>query len=68
MIVALGKEFDMWLFFFILIEECCVVIEKNIGKKLANRISYKIRYKRYLLVKFDGGGGVQICEGGPNPL
>ena len=57
MIVALGKEFDMWLFFFILIEECCVVIEKNIGKKLANRISYKIRYKRYLLVKFDGGGG-----------
>ena len=29
-----------WLFFFTFIEECCVVIEKNIDKKFANRISY----------------------------
>ena len=28
-------------FFFTFIEECCVVIEKNIDKKLANRISYQ---------------------------
>ena len=56
-----GRIGTKWLFFFILIEECCAVIEKNIGKKLANRISYQIRYKRYLLGKFDGGGG-----GGPN--
>ena len=36
-------------FFFTFIEECCVVIENNIDKKLANRISYQIWYK--------GGGG-----------
>ena len=60
-----GRIGTKWLFFFILIEECCAVIEKNIGKKLANRISYQ----RYLLGKFNwGGGGVQICEGGSNPL
>ena len=58
-----GRIGTKWLFFFILIEECCVVIEKNIGKKLANRISYKIRYKRYLLVKFDGGGGSKSVKG-----
>ena len=28
--------------FFTFIEVCCVVIEKNIDKKLANRISYQI--------------------------
>ena len=28
------------VFFFTFIEECCVVIEKNIDKKLANRIRY----------------------------
>ena len=48
------------------------MIEKNIDKKLANRISYQIRYKRCSKGKF--GRGVQICEGGsksakgPNPL
>ena len=31
----------VWFFFFTFIEECCVVIEKNIDKKLANRISYQ---------------------------
>ena len=41
------------------------MIEKNIDKKLANRISYQIRYKRCSKGKF--GRGVQICEGGPNP-
>ena len=33
--------FFVCLFFFTFIEECCVVIEKNIDKKLANRISYQ---------------------------
>ena len=54
------------------------MIEKNIDKKLANRISYQIWYKGCLKGKF--GRGVQICEGGgpylqadldgggPNPL
>ena len=37
-------------------------MEKNIGKKLANGISYQIWYKRCLKGKFDGG--IQICEGG----
>ena len=31
-------------------------MEKNIGKKLANGISYQIWYKRCLKGKFDGGG------------
>ena len=38
------------------------MIEKNSDKKLANRISYQIRYKRCLKGKF--GRGVQICGGG----
>ena len=55
-----GRIGTKWLFFFTFIEECCVVIEKNIDKKLANRISYQIWYKRCL----NGWSGVQICEGG----
>ena len=43
--------------FFTFIGECCVVIEKNIEKKLANVISYQIRYKRCLKGKFGRGGG-----------
>ena len=49
-------------FFFTFIKECCLVIEKNVDKKLANRISHQIRYKQCLKGKF--GKGVQICEGG----
>ena len=45
-----------WLFFFTFIEECCVVIEKNIDQKLANRISYQIWYKRCLKGEFGRGG------------
>ena len=56
-----GRIGTKWLFFFTFIEECCVVIEKNIDKKLANRISYQIWYNRCLKGKF--GGGNQICEG-----
>ena len=63
--------------FFTFIEEYCVVIEKNIDKKLANRISHQICYKG--CSKGKSGRGVQICEGGsisasgfgsggPNPL
>ena len=37
-----GSIGTKWLFFFISIEECCFVFEKNIDKKLANRISYQI--------------------------
>ena len=55
-----------WLFFSTFVEECCVVIEKNIDNKLANRISYQIWCKWCLKAKF--GRGVQICEGGPYPL
>ena len=57
-----GRNGTIWLFFFIFIEECCVVTEKNIDKKLPNRISYQIWYKRCLKGNF--GKGVQICEGG----
>ena len=57
-----GRIGTKWLFFFTFIEKCCVVIEKNIDKKLANRISHQIWYKRCLKGKF--GRGVQICEGG----
>ena len=41
-------------------------MEKNIGKKFANRISCQIWYKQYLKesMVWGGGGGVQICEGG----
>ena len=60
-----GRIGTKWLFFFTFIEECCVVIEKNIDKKLANRISYQIWYKRCLKGKF--GRGVQICQGGLYP-
>ena len=62
----------VFVFFFTFIEECCVVIGKNINKKLVNRISRQIWYKRCLKGKF--GRGVQICEGvsksagGPDPL
>ena len=60
-----GRIGTKWLFFFTFIEECCVVIEKNIDKKLAIRISYRIWYKRCSKGKFCGGeGGVKICEGG----
>ena len=38
------------------------MIEKNIDKKLANRINYQIRYKRCSKGKF--GRGVQTYEGG----
>ena len=64
-ISAAELERNGW-FFFTLIEEYCVVIKKNIDKKLANRISYQIRYKRCSKGKF--GRGVQICGGGPYPL
>ena len=37
------------------------MIEKNMDKKLANRIIYQICYKRSLEGNF--GRGVQICEG-----
>ena len=43
---AVELEQNGWFFlFFVLtfIEECCVLSEKNIDKKLANRISYQIR-------------------------
>ena len=36
-------------------------MEKNIGEKLATRISYQIRYKRCLKGMFCWG--VQICQG-----
>ena len=73
-----GRIRTKWLFFFTFIEECCVVTKKNIDKKLANRISYQIWYKRCLVGKFGGGsksekrgsyppavwtGAVQICGG-----
>ena len=50
--------------FFTFIEECCVVIEKNIDKKLANRISYQIRYKRCSKGKF---GEFKPTKEGPYP-
>ena len=53
-------------FFFNCIEECCVVIENNIDKKLANRISYQIWYKGCLKGKF--GRGSKSAKGGPYPL
>ena len=46
--------------FFTFIEEYCVVIEKNIDQKLANRISHQIWYKWCLKGTFG--------RGGPNPL
>ena len=53
-------------FFLTFIEECFVVIEKNIDKKLANRISYQIWYKGCLEGKF--GRGSKSAKGGPYPL
>ena len=47
-----GRIGKKWLFFFTFIEECCVVIEKNIDEKLANRINYQIWDKRCLKGKF----------------
>ena len=43
-------------FFFTFIEKCCVAIEKNIDKKLANIISYQIWYKGCFKGKFGRGG------------
>ena len=59
---AIELERNGWLF-FTFIEECCVVIEKNIDQKLANKISHQIWYKGRLKGKF--GGGVHIrCDTG----
>ena len=59
-----GRIGTKWLFFFTFIEECCVVIEKNIDKKLAIRICYQIWYKWCLKGKFGRGPnlrtGIQI--------
>ena len=55
-----GRIGTIWLYFFAFIKECCVMMKKNIGKKLANRISHQIWYKRCLKGKFSGGRG----EGG----
>ena len=59
-----GRIGTKWLFFFTFIEECCIVIEKNIDKKFSNRISYQICYKRCLKGKF-GRGGSKSAKGGP---
>ena len=61
-----GRIGTKWLFFFTFIEECCVVIEKNTDKKLANRISYRIGHKRCLKGKF--GRGSKSAKGGPYPI
>ena len=61
-----GRIGTKWLFFFTFTEECCFVMEKNIGKKLPNRISDQVWYKRCLKETFCRG--VQICEGGPYTL
>ena len=58
-----GRIGTIWLYFFAFIKECCVMMKKNIGKKLANRISHQIWYKRCLKGKFSGGRGE---GGGPN--
>ena len=44
-----------WLFIFIFTEEYCVVNEKNIDKKLPNRIRYQIWYKRCQKESLVGG-------------
>ena len=61
-----GRIGTKWLFFFTFIEECCVVMEKNIGKKLPNRISDQVWYKRWLKARLIGGPN--LWRGGPNPL
>ena len=43
------------------------MIEKNIDRKLANRISYQIRYKRCSKGTF-GRGGSKSAKGDPYPL
>ena len=43
------------------------MIEKNIDRKLANRISYQIRYKRCSKGKF-GRGGSKSAKVDPYPL
>ena len=40
--IELERNGCFFLFFFTFIEECCVVIERNIEKKFANRISDQI--------------------------
>ena len=45
---------------------CCIMIAKNIDKRLANRISYQIWYKWYLKGKSDRGS--KSAKGGPYPL
>ena len=60
--------FCLFVCFFTFIEECCVVIEKNIDKKLANRISYQIWYKRCLKGKFGRAGDPNLRRGDPYPL
>ena len=59
-----GRIGTKWLFFFTFIEECCVVMEKNIGKKLPNRISDQVWYKRWLKERLVGGPNLR--RGGPN--
>ena len=63
-----GRIGTKWLFFFTFIEECCVVIKKNIDKKLANRISYQIWYKRCWKGKFGRAGDPNLRRGDPYPL
>ena len=66
-----GRIGTKWLFFFTFTEECCVVIEKNIGKKLPNRIIDQAWYKRCLKGTFGrggGGGGSKAAKEGPYPL
>ena len=58
-------ERNGWFFFLILIEECCVVIEKIIHEKISNRISYQIWYERCLKGKF--GRGPKSAKEGPHP-
>ena len=65
-----GRIRTKLLFFFTFIVGCCVVIEKNIDKKLPNRISYKIWCKRCLTGKFGIGSklrrGIKSANG-PTP-
>ena len=72
-----GRIGTKWLFFFTFTEECCSVMEKNIGKKLPNRISDQVWYKRYLKGTFGRGGSnlrrgsisaSGFGPGGPYPL
>ena len=63
-----SEEAEIYCYNFnFFIEECCVVIEKNIDRKLANRISYRIWYKRCLKGKFGSRGGSKSAMWGPYP-